>query len=315
DHMSYDVLYANLNGDGEFMGRVILPSIVSENSYSVYPPLRVLRDAVFAAIRRQNAFSKGLRRSFHRLFRDILGGTAVDRSHGEYCLHSREWRPEDSYRCLVISLREIEIRTFSVSYNCQRLEEIFPDSFAFFYEDNIVSVLHFNGEPPDSARIAEKADDFLREGCFKAGLSNGYRDVYQTDEFFRQALAALDFGGGVDPENRCYPFRKYALPYVIRYGMGSAPPEFFCDEALMKLKELGGGEGVDYYTTLKVYLENNMNLLHSAEKLYIHRTTLFYRINRVKEKLCLDLNDEETRRSLLMSFYIMDVAEQSFRKE
>ena len=315
DHMSYDVLYANLNGDGEFMGRVILPGIVSENSYSVYPPLRVLRDAVFAAIRRQNAFSKGLRRSFHRLFRDILGGTAVDRSHGEYCLHSREWRPEDSYRCLVISLREIEIRTFSVSYNCQRLEEIFPDSFAFFYEDNIVSVLHFNGEPPDSARIAEKADDFLREGCFKAGLSNGYRDVYQTDEFFRQALAALDFGGGVDPENRCYPFRKYALPYVIRYGMGSAPPEFFCDEALMKLKELGGGEGVDYYTTLKVYLENNMNLLHSAEKLYIHRTTLFYRINRVKEKLGLDLNDEETRRSLLMSFYIMDVAEQSFRKE
>ena len=83
----------------------------------------------------------------------------------------------------------------------------------------------------------------------------------------------------------------------------------------MKLKELGGGEGVDYYTTLKVYLENNMNLLHSAEKLYIHRTTLFYRINRVKEKLGLDLNDEETRRSLLMSFYIMDVAEQSFRKE
>ena len=315
DHMSYDVLYANLNGDGEFMGRVILPGIVSENSYSVYPPLRVLRDAVFAAIRRQNAFSKGLRRSFHRLFRDILGGTAVDRSHGEYCLHSREWRPEDSYCCLVISLREIEIRTFSVSYNCQRLEEIFPDSFAFFYEDNIVSVLHFNGEPPDSARIAEKVDDFLREGCFKAGLSNGYRDVYQTNEFFRQALAALDFGGGVDPENRCYPFRKYALPYVIRYGMGSAPPEFFCDEALMKLKELGGGEGVDYYTTLKVYLENNMNLLHSAEKLYIHRTTLFYRINRVKEKLGLDLNDEETRRSLLMSFYIMDVAEQSFRKE
>ena len=308
DHMSYDVLYANLNGDGEFMGRVILPGIVSENSYSVYPPLRVLRDAVFAAIRRQNAFSKGLRRSFHRFFRDILGGSAVDRGYGDYCLHSRSWKPEDAYRCLVISLREIEIRTFSVSYNCQRLEEIFPDSFAFFYENNIISIIHFNGEPQDSAFIAEKIDDFLRESYFKAGLSIVYRDVYKTDVFFRQALAALDFGGGFDPESRCYPFRKYALPYVFRYGMGDTPPEFFCDEALLKLKTLGGGEGVDYYTTLKVYLENNMNLLHSAEKLYIHRTTLFYRINRIKEKLDIDLNDEDTRRSLLMSFYMMDIA-------
>ena len=45
------------------------------------------------AIRRQNAFSKGLRRSFHRFFRDILGGSAVDRGYGYYCLHSRSWKP------------------------------------------------------------------------------------------------------------------------------------------------------------------------------------------------------------------------------
>lgn len=315
EHMKYDVLYANLNGDGEFMGRVIVPASMRAISYSVYPPLRVLRDAIFVAIRRQNAFSKGLRRSFHRLFREILSGVDVERGYGEYCLHSRNWRPEDSYCCLVISLREIEIRTFSVSYNCQRLEEIFPDSFAFFYEDNIVSILHFDGEPLDFAVIAEKIDDFLRKADFKAGLSNVYRDVYQTDAFFRQALAVLDFGSGFEPESRCYLFRKYALPYVIRYGIGNQAPEFFCDEALMKLKELGGGEGVDYYATLKVYLENNMNLLHSSEKLYIHRTTLFYRINRIKEKLGLDLDDTETRKSLLMSFYIMEITERSPWKE
>lgn len=49
----------------------------------------------------------------------------------------------------------------------------------------------------------------------------------------------------------------------------------------------------EYYRTLRVYLEENLNATQTARELYIHRSTLLYRLERIREILDSDLTDPD----------------------
>lgn len=53
------------------------------------------------------------------------------------------------------------------------------------------------------------------------------------------------------------------------------------------------------------YLTNERALLHTAELMDIHRTTLLYRIRRIEELTGLQLDDEQTRFDMLLSFHLI----------
>ncbi|WP_010676524.1 helix-turn-helix domain-containing protein [Bacillus timonensis] len=59
---------------------------------------------------------------------------------------------------------------------------------------------------------------------------------------------------------------------------------------------------VDLFGTLKVFLLHNGNVREASNALYIHRSTLEYRIDRIAELLKVDLNDAEVRFELLMAY-------------
>ncbi len=65
------------------------------------------------------------------------------------------------------------------------------------------------------------------------------------------------------------------------------------DENLLKLKIYDDKNSTVLVKTLIAYLKENRNLGKTAEKLYIHRNTIKYRIKRIQEILDCDLKDDE----------------------
>lgn len=59
--------------------------------------------------------------------------------------------------------------------------------------------------------------------------------------------------------------------------------------------------------TLRCYLTNNCSAVAASQQLFIHKNTLFYRINRIKTILNVDLNDPFIRNNLFNALLIYDV--------
>lgn len=59
--------------------------------------------------------------------------------------------------------------------------------------------------------------------------------------------------------------------------------------------------------TFKEFLDNRMNIKKTADKLYIHRNTLIYRIDKIKELLGTELNDENEVFGYHMALKLMDL--------
>ena len=88
-------------------------------------------------------------------------------------------------------------------------------------------------------------------------------------------------------------------------AMQTFPVRFLCRPELEILRAYDQTHSSMLGETLRCYLTNERALLHTAELMDIHRTTLLYRIRRIEELTGLQLDDEQTRFDLLLSFHLI----------
>ena len=63
--------------------------------------------------------------------------------------------------------------------------------------------------------------------------------------------------------------------------------------------------GTQYYKTLECYVKCRYNAAHTAKELFIHRSTLFYRLERIQKLTKLNLDDAKIRLVLQLSFAML----------
>ena len=80
-----------------------------------------------------------------------------------------------------------------------------------------------------------------------------------------------------------------------------------CHEKLLAMKYKDEAGQSHLYDTLRCLLEHNQNIAHTANALFIHRTTLLYRLDKIKAFLDSDLTDRDEILYLLLSFHLMDM--------
>ena len=76
--------------------------------------------------------------------------------------------------------------------------------------------------------------------------------------------------------------------------------------ALAEIQRYDNANNTDYFNTLRTYSMTMHNKDSAALQLDVHRNTLLYRLNRIKDLFNLSYEDEQTAIHLLCSFLLMD---------
>ncbi len=116
------------------------------------------------------------------------------------------------------------------------------------------------------------------------GLRDSYREARQAQTMARRLAEpnALYFG----------ELNVYRLLFQLEDNPELAT---FADEVLGSLIVYDRAQGTDLVQTLAAYFMHKGNLSQTAEALFVHRNTLLYRMERIKEIGGLDLDNPETR--------------------
>ena len=146
---------------------------------------------------------------------------------------------------------------------------------------------------------------FLRETVFRAGASSPFADISQLPDAFDQAKAALWTGNKRDPSYWFYRFDDYRLDYMIDLMRGnSVGGELLLHPALKLLAEYDKAHESQLSETLRVFIEKRQNVTQAAEALFVHRTTLFRRLNQIRELTGLSFENPKEMLSLQLSYYL-----------
>lgn len=241
--------------------------------------------------------------------KDLLDLMPVDEKQMQKVMEvSRESLGEEYHSgmvmCFVVKPEASE-SPYPAEYICRLIEQRMTSCVSFAYAPYVVS---FCLLPDDSERTQAAFSDlteWLKSLAMEVGISRTFRNIMEARIYYRQACCAMELGHAVNGEAGIYPFDRWALLYVLQHCSGEFPLEYLFPEGLRQMLETrGGGQGVDYWATLRAYLDNECSVAVTAKELYLHRSTMLQRLGRIRQMV--DLTTPENRLLVRICMYCLD---------
>lgn len=151
--------------------------------------------------------------------------------------------------------------------------------------------------------------EIIKDMSLSVGISNDFKDLYMIRTYYQQAEAAIENGRIYRPNEKLYLFSDFVLTELITNSLGGLPADTYFPKGFSDLLLHDRSSSVSYLDTLSVYLDENMSYTKAARRLYVHRSTLVERMERIEEELSLDLNNPDQRlllQILLKALHIME---------
>lgn len=241
---------------------------------------------------------------YHGILSDMLAG--IDPSHASVRIQVSELSFPTRMCVLMIRPSYYQGEHYITGHLQELLMDIFNNPPYILHKGSIVLIVPLNESQKIEPELIEKLSKLAESEHLQIGISNGFTQASRFAAYFSQAEDALHYAQKLNVEGSLYYYCDYAffsLLNTLPSGLGIGK---FCHPALGLLRKYDRENGTSLYQTLKVYTETGLNQRHTAEKLFLHRNTLNYRMNRIEEIAGIDFNDPSLLFPLMYSFKIDD---------
>lgn len=300
------VYYYNLRYERLYLGRLLYNIPNSVNT----PALRRLAEQFGSLVEKCYEFhylrkNKGMPRySVYDIWKLLLENRPVDREEADRKLFAMGWEPGHRYRILYLKSNGYFRSEETMKFYAVQLEQTFPACIAARMEDGIYMIHNLDREEDPDFR--QHLADFLRENLFVSGISNEFRDFYDSFRYGCQARDALLLGIQKNPSLWRHEFRDYQSDYVMQQCLGRYTARDLCPEGLeLLLRHDEENPEVELAKTLETYYNCKFNAAEAAKQLFIHRTTFFYRLNKIRQIADIDFDDPNQRLQILLCFALL----------
>lgn len=192
---------------------------------------------------------------------------------------------------LIKFLNKTEVLPFDTVQN------IFPDKNKDYVinvgEHDIVLVKEL-GAGSDNKKIeklAKSIADTLNAEFFAKvtiGIGTVAENIKDLARSYKEAQVALEVGKVFDTEKNIISYENLGIGRLI-YQL----PTTLCEMFLQEVFKDGSLDNLDRETllTIQCFFENNLNVSETSRKLFVHRNTLVYRLEKIRKLTGLDLRE------------------------
>ena len=170
----------------------------------------------------------------------------------------------------------------------------------------VVHELKDNEDMEDIDSISGLLIDVLNtEVMTKAWVSYGNicEDITKLHYGYTEAMTAMEIG-------RIFYADRHVFGYS-RLGIGRLIYQLPVETCEMFIEEIFGEERLDTLdeesmNIVRTFFENNLNLSETSRKLYVHRNTLVYRLEKIQKKYGLDIRMFEDALTFKLAMLVTD---------
>lgn len=213
---------------------------------------------------------------------------------GDIYLKARELRFTADATRVVLLIRIPEHNDISI-YDI--IQNLFPDKTKDFVinisetDIALVKEVRSNIETRDLEKLARSIADSLGSEAFIhciIGIGTVVEGIKDLARSFKEAQVALEVGKVFDTEKEIVSYDNLGIARLI-YQL----PTTLCEMFLREVFKRGSIDSLDQETlfTIQKFFDNNLNVSETSRKLFVHRNTLVYRLEKINKLTGLDLRE------------------------
>jgi len=177
------------------------------------------------------------------------------------------------------------------------VQNIFPDKNKDYVistgEQDIVLVKEIkpSTDIKEIEKVAKGIADTLNSEFYtkvSIGIGTVVDNIKDLARSYKEAQVALEVGKVFDTEKNIISYENLGIGRLI-YQL----PTTLCEMFLQEVFKNGSLDALDRETlmTIQCFFENNLNVSETSRKLFVHRNTLVYRLEKIRKLTGLDLRE------------------------
>ncbi len=177
------------------------------------------------------------------------------------------------------------------------IQNLFPDKskdFVFNITETDIALIKEVADGitnQDLEKLARSISDTLSSEFYtrvNVGIGTVVTGVRELARSFKEAQTALEVGKVFDTDKIIVSYDNLGIARLI-YHL----PTTLCETFLKEVFKKGSIDSLDHETlfTIQKFFENNLNVSETSRKLFVHRNTLVYRLEKIKKLTGLDLRE------------------------
>ena len=162
-------------------------------------------------------------------------------------------------------------------------------------EQNCV-LLKFLGEEEDEYRSQTDYADFLAQSLKEelgvevtAGVGGAVSGLKEISSSYNQAASALRYADVFAGGEGVHSYKEFILVKMLEDVSELKLSEYFADLTDENSKEIFGDE--EMLATAEEFLQSSLNVSETSRKLYMHRNTLLYRLDKIEKATGLNVRE------------------------
>ena len=179
------------------------------------------------------------------------------------------------------------------------IQNMYPDKNKDYVisvgEQDIVLVKEMKGhtDPKEIEKTAESISNTVSSEFYakvSIGVGTVVDNIKDLARSYKEAQVALEVGKVFDTDKNIVSYENLGIGRLI-YQL----PTTLCEMFLQEVFKRGSMDSLDREAliTIQAFFENNLNVSETSRKLFVHRNTLVYRLEKIRKMTGLDLREFE----------------------
>lgn len=297
--------YALIHAEDTIIGSVSFFTVGRRLRPSRAAMLPTIAQILSIQMQRSDVYTLNKRLYYAHLFKQLEAGTDIrdmERLRRQFSTFGYKLKPR--MHMLVADLSQQFISVEDVQPLAERLLTHI-DNAVYTVNQTEIIFLSSADAPSESFYDRKALESELEGGQIIIGASSGFeeaRDVrFRIDEARRAISAARRLGKA----NHVHAYPDYRLDDLILHADDPAVVYGAQFSPLLRLVEEDEREGTELTRTLWLHLTNPSHPADVAAKLFIHKNTLYYRLDKIRAIMGCDFKDAETIANIQLTFHIL----------
>ena len=195
---------------------------------------------------------------------------------------------------LFIQSEKYIILSTEYKINTNMQEKISKNPRLLLYTNEEISYLLSDPKSPELIDLKKQ----IEKRGYRFGLSYIFSNPLLCYRMSKQSSAALKYGNLSGKRKASWSFPEYALDILIKDKSSSVD---ITHPSIIEIEQYDAKNKTEYLKTLKTWLINKMDYSGTAKALFLHRNSLYYRMQQIQNVFSIDLDNMDTNVQLYLN--------------
>ncbi|RKL61378.1 PucR family transcriptional regulator [Thermoanaerobacteraceae bacterium SP2] len=302
---------AEIRSAGKIRGYIALLEINKTITINDLKLLQMVAQMVGVKLAEKDAVSKAIGQLENQFIGDLLSGAVKNEKMAVSRALSMGWRIKKWFSVFYIQARDKNAYIGSkLEFIKSKLSGYFPLCVYSFNGSGAFFIVSFNDRNWWNNLLSKEIEKFMTDEGLICSAGLPVDSLIAVEKSYNQAQktsSIIHFLSGNISKRSVFKYSELAVYDMLLRLFQKEDATSMISPGLVRLKEFDRDNGTEYISTLRHFFENNQNSAATAESMYLHRNTINYRLNRIRELMEDDFDNPLVRLYLYISLILQDI--------